>query len=89
MTKRVGYVDHIVTRVDPEETVHTGVQMHSFQYLVPFYEEHAVRQGLGYTLDQWLALDHMERAIEVAVRRIRIASEAHEADAQNRAMNKG
>ena len=39
-------------------------------FLVSKYEENAVRQDLGYTINDWRNLPHEQRADEIAVKRI-------------------
>lgn len=47
---------------------------------VPLYEEHKARVEAGYTLPEWRGLSHMDRAYEVATRRMSILIETFQAE---------
>lgn len=55
--------------------------------LVPAYEEHAVRQNIGYTIEAWYKLSPNERAFEVAVSRLTQEIKAHQGDAEQKYMD--
>lgn len=45
--------------------------------MISFHEEHLVRISSGYKLDDWYELDPMERAFEVAIRRLEAMLNRH------------
>jgi len=56
--------------------------------MVPLFEEHAVRIEHKYTVDEWYALDPMERAFHVALWRTDRSIKAHQASAEAVKMEK-
>ena len=83
MTKKAGDVDFNITDLSPEKTgAYTGITWRSVgRGIVPIYEEHYVRVLRGLTIDEWYALDPMERALHVAVDRIERSIKAHQSSA--------
>lgn len=72
-----------VTQVELDNSVSPNVEVRAIGLgMVPIYEEHTVRLESGYKLNEWTALDVMEKALLVAVRRSRIALENIQADEQ-------
>lgn len=60
-----------MTRIEPVNTVSAGIRWGAVSdQFVPLYEEHAARIEAHYSIDAWYALDMMERAIVIAIRRI-------------------
>ena len=53
--------------------------------MVPIFEEHLTRSEKKYTLAEWYALDPMDRAMIIAIRRIDNASKNHQAQAEIKA----
>lgn len=53
--------------------------------MVPIFEEHLARSEKKYTLEEWYALDPMDRAMIIAIRRIDNASKNHQAQAEIKA----
>ncbi len=45
--------------------------------MISFHEEHLVRTSAGYKLDEWCELDPLERAFEVAIRRLEAMLSRH------------
>lgn len=85
VTKQTGELRETVTRFELDNAVSAGVTWGSLGAdMVPLFEEHSARLERGYTIDQWYALDAMERAMVVAHRRIDIASKNLQADAEIR-----
>jgi len=83
VTKSVDGIPFSVERVEFENTVSAGIQWRSiWEGQVPIFEENLARLERNYTLTEWYALPYMERAIVVAVRRIKNASEGHQNDAE-------
>lgn len=86
MTKRVGELEENITRVETEDGVSAGIRWRSFgEGMVPIFEEHLARSEKKYTLEEWYALDLMDRAMTVAIRRIDNASKNHQAQAEIKA----
>lgn len=56
--------------------------------MVPLFEEQIARLERGYTVEAWLSLDPMERAMVVAVRRIDNATKSIQAEAEIKQANK-
>lgn len=52
---------------------------------MPVYEEHTARLERGYGLDAWQTMDPFEKAMIIAQRRIQIALENLQAEAQIKA----
>jgi len=93
VTKSTGYINESVTDIELTYGVSAGIQWGAIGVgMVPIFEEHSARLERGYTIDNWRALDSMERAIVIAVRRVDIASKNLQAEAEirktNREMNK-
>lgn len=83
MTKSIGYTDEVVTRIDIDIGVSTGIRWGSLsQDMVPIFEEHIARLERGYKINEWLEMDPMERAMVVAVRRIDNAMKNIQAEAE-------
>lgn len=61
--------------------------------MVPVFEEHSARLERNYRIEEWYAMDPLERAMIVAVRRIDIAAKNHQTEAEiqesKRNMGKG
>ncbi len=47
---------------------------------VTFFEEHMIRQSIGYTIEEWDRLDRLDKAFEVAVYRLKKTIDNHFAD---------
>lgn len=56
--------------------------------MVPIYEEQSARIEKGYTVAQWLALEPMERAIVIAVRRTENAAKNLQSEAESKKMKR-
>jgi hypothetical protein len=54
--------------------------------IISMYEEHLVRTDVGYTLDEWYNLKSKQRAIEVALYRIKNSVEYQKNREQQRRM---
>jgi hypothetical protein len=50
--------------------------------MVPIYEEHSARLERNISIKDWYAMEAMERAMVVAVRRIDISMKNHQAEAE-------
>lgn len=85
VTKSTGEIRENVTRFESEFSVSAGVMWGSLgEGFVPLFEEHMARLEREYTLEQWYTLDPMERAMVVAMRRIDIATQNLQSDAEIR-----
>lgn len=85
VTKTAGELRESVTRFEPEFAVSAGVMWGSLgEGFVPIFEEHTARLERNYSLKEWYALDPMERALVVAMRRIDIATKNLQSDAEIR-----
>lgn len=85
VTKKVGEIRENVTRIELDNAVSAGVTWGSLGGdMVPLFEEHSARLERDYTLNEWYALDRMERALVVAQRRIDMASRNLQSDAEAR-----
>lgn len=85
-TKRYEEMSVSVTSIELDNAVSAGVQLRAFgREMVPLYEEHTARLESGTNLREWEAMDEMEKAIVIAQRRIRMALENLQADAQIKA----
>lgn len=54
--------------------------------IIPFFEEHDARTENGYNLNEWYNLSPADRALEVALYRIKHAIEYQKHKAEERAM---
>ncbi len=71
VTKSIGYTEETVTKIEPANTVSAGIRWGAISgEFVPLYEEQVARIEAHYTMDAWYALDPLERAMVIAVRRI-------------------
>lgn len=78
-------MDIPVTDVELDHAVYTGAELNLLVVgLVPIYEEHTARLERGYTLAVWETMDVMEKAMVIAQRRMRIALENIQAEAEIR-----
>lgn len=83
VTKPVGYagIRYSVAYVELEEPVETDIEMRAFsRELVSPFEENDARLEAGYNLIEWLSLSRWQRALEVAMYRIRNSIKAHQAE---------
>jgi len=75
-----------VTEIELDHAVASGAQLRLLgENLVPLYEEHTARLEAGLDLDRWQMLDPFEKALIIAQRRIRLALENLQAEAQIKA----
>lgn len=67
-----------------------GIEIHQVPIpgIVSFFEENETRLDAGYTLPEWYNLNGRERAIEVAMYRIRHSIEYQKAKAEQREMER-
>lgn len=83
MTKRVGEVDQPVTELELDHAVYSGVQQKAAGAdLVTLQEEHEARLDRGIGLEAWGAMDVLEKALLIAVRRNRNAIANQQAEAE-------
>ena len=84
-TKQLGEIDYNVTEIEPEEALSTGVMLRAYgRGIVPIYEEHLARLSKNISLENWMTMQPLERAIIVAMRRIENAIENQRAEAERR-----
>lgn len=85
VTKYVGYTEESITRIELDHGISAGIRWGAIGAdMVPTFEEHATRLESRYEIEKWYALDPMERAIIVAVRRIDIAAKNQQSEAEIR-----
>ncbi len=59
VSKKVGYVDLPVSRVELDDPVYSGVKLTSLvEGMVPIYEEQAARAGAGISIEAWAAVPY-------------------------------
>ena len=86
MTKSIGYTDEVVTHIELDNAVSAGIRWGSLgDDMVPLFEEHLARIGARYSIQQWMELDPMEKAMIVAVRRTDNAMRNLQAEAEIKA----
>lgn len=79
-------IETLVTEIEPENGVYSGVQYKSYlPGIVSPQEEHTARLERGLTLADWHRLETGEKALLIANRRIRLAESNLQADAEIRA----
>lgn len=85
MTKRVGEVEESVTRIELDNAVSAGIRLGSLgDDMVPLFEEHAARLERGISMKDWYALEPLERAMVVAIRRLDNSMKNLQAEAEIR-----
>ena len=81
--KNYGEISVPVTRVELSHAISSGTELKVIGAdMVPLYEEHTARLEARFTLAEWTALDVMEKALVIAQRRISIALENIQSEAQ-------
>lgn len=81
----MGYTDENVTRIELDIGTHAGIRWGSLSgEMVPIFEEQAARLERNYTVQAWLDLDPMERALVIAIRRVDNAMKNIQAEAEMR-----
>lgn len=66
--------------------VNAGIQWGALgTEMIPIFEEQAARLEKNYRMDEWNALDRMERAMIIAVRRVDISMKNHQSEAEIKA----
>lgn len=89
VTKSIGYTDESVTRIEIDAGVSAGIRWGSLSSeMVPIFEEQAARLERGFSQEAWLALDPIERALIIAIRRIDNAMKNIQAEAEIREAKK-
>lgn len=84
-----GRVSESVTKAELTNSIQTGIRWGSLgRDMVPVFEEMSARLGTHMTLEQWSALDPMERALVVAQRRVDNAIKNIQTEAELRAAKK-
>jgi hypothetical protein len=84
-----GRVSESVTKAELTHGVTTGIRWGALgRDMVPVFEEMSARLERNMTLEQWAALDPMERALVVAQRRIDNAIRNIQTEAEIRAAKK-
>ena len=89
VSKKIGYVSQSITKIELKHSVHTGISWGCIgEGMVPIFEEWSVRLERGKSLEEWNAIDPLERAVIIAMRRIDIAAKnihtASEIDSQRK-----
>jgi len=75
-----------VTEIELDHAVASGAELRMLGAgLVPLYEEHTARLERDIDLDRWQVMDPIEKALIIAQRRIRLALENLQAEAQIKA----
>lgn len=89
-SKSYGDFDIPVTKVELEHGISSGVFLTSLANgLVPVYEEHLARLERGIDLDTWAEMKVDEKALVIAVRRVTLAMNNLQAEAEIRKAKKG
>lgn len=89
MTKTNGYEERSVVRAELEYGVSAGIRLRSLsQGLVPIFEEHQARLERGIDLDTWGRMDCTEKALIIAVRRVHVAMQNQQSEAEIRHNNR-
>jgi hypothetical protein len=71
VTKHIGSVDVLASRVELDHGISAGLWLSSLSGgLVPVFEEHSARLERGINLDTWERMSIDEKAFVVAIRRI-------------------
>lgn len=85
MTKKIGYNNVSITRIDLQHGVSSGVSWGIIsEGMVPVFEEQLSRIEANYKLDEWMNMEPIEKSMIIAVRRLRIAMENQQAEAEVR-----
>lgn len=72
-----------ITEIELDHGVSAGIHLRSMGAgLIPIYEEHTARLERGIDLQEWAAMNVTEKALIVAVRRIRIAERNLQSEAE-------
>lgn len=75
-----------VTEIELDDAVSSGAQMRMLGVgMVPIFEEHTARLERNIRLDEWETMDPFEKALIIAQRRIQIAVDNLQAEAQIKA----
>ena len=83
MTKIVGEVDESLTRIELDNGISAGIRLGSLGMdMVPIFEEHSARLDRNINIRDWYAMDPMERAMVVAIKRLDTAMKNHQAEAE-------
>ena len=76
-------MDESVTRIELDNGISAGIRLGSLGAdMVPTFEEHSARLERGISVKDWYAMEPMERAFVVAIRRIENAMKNHQAEAE-------
>jgi hypothetical protein len=78
--------DNLITDIpiSGKDMLGIGVKQIPIPGMISRYEEHTVRIEVGYTIPEWYNLDPKDRALEVAVSRIKHSIEYQKSKAQQR-----
>ena len=83
VTKRVGEIDQSVTQIEVGNSVSAGIRWRRLgEGMVPIFEEHSARLERGFSISDWYAMDRIERAMVIALRRIENASRSLQSEAE-------
>ena len=84
-----GELQENITRLELDNGISAGIHWRALGAdMVPIYEEHSARMERNIDINQWYAMEPMDRAMIVAVRRIDVASKNHQTEAEIRAAKK-
>jgi hypothetical protein len=79
----VGEIEQNITHIELEHGINAGIRWRSLGTdMVPIFEEHLVREENKIRMKDWYAMEPMERAIKIAVRRINNAAKNHQSEAE-------
>lgn len=82
-TKNQGSIEVPVTEIEPEHGIYTGIHLQQIGLdVVPVHEEHEARLERGISLADWGRMETMEKALLIASRRIRMAVQNINTDAE-------
>lgn len=83
MTVHNGQHDVSVTQVELTHGISAGIRLRvQVPGMVPIDEEHEARLERGIGLETWSSIDVMEKALIIAIRRVRIAKQNLQAEAE-------
>lgn len=82
-TRNEGEEEQPITEIELDHGISAGIILRSMGTgLIPIYEEHAARLERGIDLQTWAQMDVTEKALLVAVRRVRIAERNLQSEAE-------
>lgn len=79
----MGEVSVPVTKIELTNGINSGVRLNVLAHgLVPIFEEHEARLERNISIESWCNMHHIEKALIIANRRIRVATKNIQAEAE-------